>query len=84
MWRQFDRRPSSAQKDVSRCAQPSNAKFGDRKDCRLRASHDLENVWVCKVVPKIRRTIFLAFRKSEKRGPAMQVFIDQMVRKLNK
>lgn len=47
----------------------------------LRASHDLEDVWVCKVIPEIRRKIFLAFRKAEKRSPAMQVFIDQITRK---
>lgn len=47
----------------------------------LRASHDLEDVWVCKVVPEIRRKIFLAFRKAEKRSPAVQVFIEQITRK---
>ncbi|MER8576077.1 LysR substrate-binding domain-containing protein [Mesorhizobium sp. M1338] len=47
----------------------------------LRASHDLEDVWVCKVVPEIRRKIFLAFRKGEKRSPALQIFIDEITRK---
>ncbi len=47
----------------------------------LRASHDLEDVWVCKVVPEIRRKIFLAFRKSEKRSQAIQIFIDHMMAK---
>uniref|UniRef100_UPI00224B4C30 LysR substrate-binding domain-containing protein n=1 Tax=Brucella intermedia TaxID=94625 RepID=UPI00224B4C30 len=44
----------------------------------LRASHDLEDVWVCKVVPEIRRRISLAFRKGEKRSPAFQVFVSQI------
>lgn len=47
----------------------------------LRASHDLEDVWVCRVVPEIRRKIFLAFRKGEKRSPALQVFLDRMTAK---
>ena len=44
----------------------------------LRASHDLEDVWVCKVVPEIRRKISLAFRKGEKRSPALKAFLSQM------
>ena len=44
----------------------------------LRASNDLEDVWVCKVVPEIRRKISLAFRKGEKRSPALQAFIAQI------
>jgi DNA-binding transcriptional LysR family regulator len=44
----------------------------------LRASHDLEDVWVCKVVPEIRRKISLAFRKGERRSPALQAFIAQI------
>lgn len=44
----------------------------------LRASYDLEDVWVCKVVPEIRRKISLAFRKGEKRSPALQAFITEM------
>ena len=44
----------------------------------LRASYDLEDVWVCKVVPEIRRKISLAFRKGEKRSPAVQAFITQV------
>lgn len=50
----------------------------------LRASHDLEDVWVCKVVPEIRRKIFLAFRKAEKRNPAVSVFLNQMTGKTPK
>jgi len=44
----------------------------------LRASHDLEDVWVCKLTPEIRRKISLAFRKGEKRSPALQAFIGQI------
>ena len=44
----------------------------------LRASYDLEDVWVCKVVPEIRRKISLAFRRGEKRSPALQAFITQI------
>jgi DNA-binding transcriptional LysR family regulator len=44
----------------------------------LRASYDLEDVWVCKIVPEIRRKISLAFRKGEKRSPAVQAFIAQL------
>ena len=46
----------------------------------LRASHDLEDVWVCKVVPEIRRKISLAFRKGEKRGPALESFLTEIIR----
>jgi DNA-binding transcriptional LysR family regulator len=45
----------------------------------LRASHDLEDVWVCKIVPEIRRKISLAYRKGEKRRPALRAFLTQMV-----
>jgi DNA-binding transcriptional LysR family regulator len=45
----------------------------------LRASHDLEDVWVCKLVPEIRRRISLAFRKGEKRSPALQAFLMQIM-----
>ena len=31
----------------------------------LRASHDLEDVWVCRLKPEIRRKISIAFRKGE-------------------
>lgn len=44
----------------------------------LRASHHLQDVWVCQVVPEIRRRISLAFRKGEKRSPALQAFIQQI------
>lgn len=42
----------------------------------LRASYDLEDVWVCKLVPEIRRKISLAFRKGETRSPALKALID--------
>lgn len=41
----------------------------------LRASHDLEDVWVCRVQPEIRRHISVAFRRGEKRSPALQAFL---------
>lgn len=44
----------------------------------LRASHDLQDVWVCRIVPEIRRQISLAFRRGEKRSPALQAFIQQI------
>lgn len=44
----------------------------------LRASHDLEDVWVCRVQPEIRRRISVAFRKGEKRSPALQAFLAQI------
>ncbi|TRC89721.1 LysR family transcriptional regulator [Mesorhizobium sp. WSM4310] len=44
----------------------------------LRASHDLEDVWVCRLAPEIRRRIFLAFRQGEKRSPTLQAFISQV------
>ncbi|MCT6836742.1 MAG: LysR substrate-binding domain-containing protein [Bifidobacteriales bacterium] len=44
----------------------------------LRASYDLEDVWVCKLEPEIRRKISLAFRKGEKRSPAVQAFIKEV------
>jgi len=44
----------------------------------LRASHDLDDVWVCKIVPEIRRTISLAFRRGEARSPALQAFVAQI------
>jgi DNA-binding transcriptional LysR family regulator len=45
---------------------------------RLRASHDLEDVWVCRLAPEIRRKISLAFRRGEKRSPALQAFVAQV------
>lgn len=47
----------------------------------LRSSYDLEDVWVCRVVPEIRRKIFLAFRREEKRSPALQAFLERMAEK---
>ncbi|SED16859.1 LysR family transcriptional regulator [Rhodobacter sp. 24-YEA-8] len=44
----------------------------------LRASHDLEDVWVCRLTPEIRRRIFVAFRKGEKRSPALQAFLTEL------
>lgn len=44
----------------------------------LRASHDLDEVWVCKLVPEIRRSISLAFRRGEKRNPALRAFVAQI------
>ena len=44
----------------------------------LRASYDLEDVWVCKIEPEIRRKISLAFRKGEKRSPAVQAFLAEV------
>lgn len=44
----------------------------------LRASHDLEDVWVCRLSPEIRRKISLAFRKGEKSSPALQAFLTQI------
>lgn len=44
----------------------------------LRASHDLEDVWVCRLTPDIRRKISIAFRKGEKRSPALQAFLAQV------
>jgi DNA-binding transcriptional LysR family regulator len=44
----------------------------------LRASHDLEDVWVCRLTPEIRRKISLAFRKGEKRSPALQAFLGEI------
>lgn len=44
----------------------------------LRASHDLEDVWVCRLTPEIRRKISLAFRRGEKRSPALQAFVAQV------
>ena len=41
----------------------------------LRASSDLEDVWVCRLMPEIRRKISLAFRRGEKRSPALQAFL---------
>lgn len=46
----------------------------------LRASHDLEDVWVCRLHPEIRRHISVAFRKSEERSPAIQAFINEISR----
>jgi len=44
----------------------------------LRASHDLEDVWVCRLAPEIRRRISVAFRRGEKRSPALQAFLTQV------
>lgn len=44
----------------------------------LRASHDLEDVWVCRLKPEIRRKISIAFRKGEKKSPAMQAFLKKV------
>jgi len=44
----------------------------------LRASHDLEDVWVCRLAPEIRRKISVAFRRGEKRSPALQAFLTQV------
>lgn len=44
----------------------------------LRASHDLEDVWVCRLKPEIRRKISIAFRKGEKRSPALQAFLTKV------
>ncbi|TWI35230.1 LysR family transcriptional regulator [Paracoccus sulfuroxidans] len=44
----------------------------------LRASHDLEDVWVARLKPEIRRQISLAFRRSEERKPALQAFLAQL------
>jgi DNA-binding transcriptional LysR family regulator len=44
----------------------------------LRASHHLQDVRVCRITPEIRRRISLAFRKGEKRSPALQAFIQQI------
>lgn len=46
----------------------------------LRASHDLEDVWVCRVQPEIRRRISVAFRKGEERSPAIQAFLNEISR----
>ena len=44
----------------------------------LRASYDLEDVWVCRLTPEIRRRISLAFRKGEKLPPAIAAFVTQL------
>nr|WIE94818.1 LysR family transcriptional regulator [Mesorhizobium sp. WSM4875] len=44
----------------------------------LRASLDLEDVWVCRLTPEIRRHIFIAYRQGEKRSPALQAFINEI------
>lgn len=44
----------------------------------LRASNDLDDVWVCKMVPEIRRRISLAFRRGEGRSPALKAFVTQI------
>lgn len=44
----------------------------------LRASLDLEDVWVCRLTPEIRRHISIAYRKGEKRSPALQAFINEI------
>lgn len=42
----------------------------------LRASHDLEDVWVARLRPGIRRQIFVAFRTSEGARPALRAFVE--------
>jgi len=46
----------------------------------LRASLDLEDVWVCRLMPEIRRHISIAYRKGEARSPALQTFIKELSR----
>lgn len=41
----------------------------------LRASFDLKDAQVCRLVPEIRRKISIAFRKGEKKSPALQAFL---------
>ncbi len=42
----------------------------------LRARHDMQGARVCRLEPEIRRRISIAFRRGEKRSPAIQVFIE--------
>jgi DNA-binding transcriptional LysR family regulator len=44
----------------------------------LRASFDLQDARVCRLVPEIRRRISVAFRKGEKKSPALQAFIQSI------
>jgi len=44
----------------------------------LRTSRDLEDVWVCRLVPEIRRQISIAFRHDEERAPAIKAFIEEV------
>ena len=41
----------------------------------LRARKDLQGTRICRLEPEIRRRISIAFRKGEKRSPALQVFV---------
>lgn len=41
----------------------------------LRARFDMQGVRVCRLVPEIRRRISIAYRRGEKKSPALQVFI---------
>jgi len=41
----------------------------------LRASVDLKDARFCRLVPEIRRKISVAFRKGEKKSPALQAFL---------
>jgi DNA-binding transcriptional LysR family regulator len=44
----------------------------------LRARFDLQDARVCRLVPEIRRRISVAFRKGEKKSPALQAFIQSI------
>ncbi|WP_095054761.1 LysR family transcriptional regulator [Pseudomonas sp. Irchel s3b2] len=44
----------------------------------LRASFDLQDARVCRLVPEIRRRISVAFRRGEKKSPALQAFIQSI------
>ncbi|WP_260955734.1 LysR family transcriptional regulator [Pseudomonas citri] len=44
----------------------------------LRASFELKDARVCRLVPEIRRRISVAFRKGEKKSPALQAFIQRI------
>ncbi|MCO8169362.1 LysR substrate-binding domain-containing protein [Pseudomonas sp. 21LCFQ02] len=41
----------------------------------LRSRFDMQGVRVCRLVPEIRRRISIAYRRGEKKSPALQVFI---------
>jgi DNA-binding transcriptional LysR family regulator len=42
----------------------------------LRARYDMQGARVCRLEPEIRRRISIAFRRGEKRSPAIKVFIE--------
>lgn len=44
----------------------------------LRARFDLQDARVCRLVPQIRRRIFVAFRKGEKKSPALQALVQAL------